>query len=222
MSNKFFNDETHESWGMIGLYHAQSGGSELFGSDVSHHNVMNLTIKQGQCARSLGHDWYSGGELLIEVTLSANQFADLLTNANVGDGVPCTIRYRKDKGAVEYKPQTPKIETLYAEADEYAENALANIDKSIEKIKELLAKGKIPKQVGQEILDTISRAKSNLVGGGKDYFKKCAREDVDRMLVEAKREVQSYVDHKIYSTGIQALQEGFTSPALIEGKKDGE
>lgn len=220
MAKKLFEYETHESWGMIGLYHAQSSGSELFGSDVSHHNVMNLTIKQGQCARSLGHDWYMGNELLIEVTLSANQFADLLTNANVGDGVPCTIRYRKDKGAVKYKPQMPKIETIYAEANEYAENALSGIDESIEKIKALLASGKMPKQAGQDILNLISSAKSNLVGGGKDYFKKCAQEDVDRMLVEAKREVQSYVDHKIYSTGMQALQEGFTLPALIESKKE--
>lgn len=221
MSKNLFDYDTHESWGMIGLYHAQSSGSELFGSDVTHHNVMNLTIKQGQCARSLGHDWYIGNELLIEISLSANQFADLLTNANVGDGVPCTIRYRKDKGAVEYKPQTPKIETIYAEADEYAENALASIDESIEKIKALLASGKMPKQAGQEILNSILGARSNLVGGGKDYFKKCAREDVDRMIVEAKREVQSYVDHKIYSTGIQALQEGFTAPALLEeGKND--
>lgn len=220
MSNKFFDYETHESWGMIGLYHAQSSGSELFGSDVTHHNVMNLTIKQGQCARSLGHDWYMGGELLIELSLSSNQFADLLINANIGDGVPCTIKYRKDKGAVEYKPQAPKIETIYAEANEYAESALSGIDESIDKIKALLASCKMPKQAGQDILNAIERAKSNLVGDGKEYFKKCAREDVDRMIVEAKREVQSYVDHKIYSTGIQALQEGFISPTLIEDKKD--
>jgi hypothetical protein len=43
----------------------------------------------------LGQDWYHGSlrKELIEVELSAAQFAGLLTTMNIGSGVPCTIRH---------------------------------------------------------------------------------------------------------------------------------
>ena len=60
------------------------------------------------------------------------------------------------------------------------------------------------------------RIYSSLVGGSKEFFKKQAKQEVNDMVVEAKRQVQSYVDNKIYSTGLKMLQNGFMSPQLIE------
>ena len=62
----------------------------------------------------------------------------------------------------------------------------------------------------------MSNAYSSLVGGSKEFFKKQVKREVEDMVVEAKRQVQSYVDNKIYSTGLKMLQDGFTSPQLIE------
>ena len=107
--------KTHDSWGMVGICHQHHGGRQLFGSDVTNYNTICLRIKTAQCSRELGRDWIMGDKTLVEITLSANQFADLLTNANVGDGVPCTIEYVADKGMIKYQPQKPKIEIIEEE-----------------------------------------------------------------------------------------------------------
>ena len=38
------------------------------------------------------------------------------------------------------------------------------------------------------------------------------------MVTEAKRQVQEYVDSKIYSTGLQMLKDGYTPPQLLDGE----
>lgn len=212
--------ETHDSWGVVGIYHQHHGGRQLFGSDVTNYNTICLRIKTARCSRELGRDWIMGDENLIEIILSANQFADLLTNANIGDGVPCTIEYVTGKGSIKYQPQKPKLEIIEGERDALAEKALSNIHNSIAMIKELIEKKKISKTVGENILSYMNGALSSLVGGGKEFYKKQARSEIESMVTEAKRQVQSYVDDKIYSTGLQMLKDGFESPHLIEGEKE--
>ena len=217
--------ETHDSWGMVGICHQHHGGRQLFGSDVTNYNTICLRIKTAQCSRELGRDWIMGDKTLIEITLSANQFADLLTYSNIGDGVPCTIEYVREKGMIKYQPQKPKIEIIEQERDALAEKAVSDIHSSIAMVKELIDKKKISKTAGEELLFNMNGALSSLVGGGKEFYKKQARQEVEDMVTEAKRQVQSYVDNKIYSTGLQMLKDGFESPQLIEierGETDNE
>ena len=213
MNNEY---NTHDSWGMVGIYHQHHNGRELFGSDVTNYNTICLKIKTAQCSRDLGRDWIMGDKTLIEITLSANQFADLLTNANIGDGVPCTIEYVAGKGMIEYKPQKPKLEIIEEERNELAERTVNDLESSITMVKELITNKKLSKAVGEELLSKMKDAYSSLVGGGKEFFKKQAKQEVNDMVTEAKRQVQSYVDNKIYSTGLKMLQDGFISPQLIE------
>lgn len=212
--------EKHDSWGMVGIYHQHHCGKELFGSDVTNYNTICLKIKTAQCSRDLGRDWIMGDRTLIEINLSANQFADLLTNANIGDGVPCTIEYMAGKGMIEYKPQKPKLEIIEEERDELAESTVNDLKSSIAMVEELIANKKISQSTGKELLSKVKGAYSSLMGGSKEFFKKQAKQEVNDMVVEAKRQVQSYVDNKIYSTGLKMLQDGFVSPQLIENKTE--
>lgn len=212
--------EKHDSWGMVGIYHQHHGGRELFGSDVINHNTICLKIKTALCYRDLGRDWTMGDKTLVEISLSANQFADLLTNANMGDGVPCTIEYMAGKGMIEYKPQKPKFEIIEEERDELAEKTVSNLKSSIAMVKELIANKKLSKSAGEELLSKMGDAYSSLAGGSKEFFKKQAKQEINNMVVEAKRQVQSYVDNKIYSTGLKILQDGFVPPQLIENKTE--
>ena len=211
--------ERHDSWGMVGIYHQHHGGRQLFGSDVTNYNTICLKIKTAQCSRELGRDWIMGDKTLIEITLSANQFADLLTNANIGDGVPCTIEYVMNKGMIKYQPQKPKIKVIEEERDALSEKAVTDIQSSIAMVKELIEKKKISKTLGEELLFNMNGALSSLIGGGKEFYKKQAEQELENMVVEAKRQVQNYVDNKIYNTGLSMLKEGFKSPRLIENEE---
>lgn len=214
------NYEKHDSWGMIGLYHQHHGGRQLFGSDITNHNTICLRIKTALCCREFGRDWIMGDKNLIEITLSANQFADMLTNMNMGDGVPCTIEWVRGVGNIEYKPQKPKIEIIEEERNELAEKTVEDLQASIAIVKELVANKKLSKSAGEELLSKITGAYSSLVGGSKEFYKKQAKQEVENLVVEAKRQVQEYVDSKIYSTGLKILQDGFDAPRLIESEAE--
>lgn len=210
--------EKHESWGVVGLYHQYHNGRELFGSDVTNHSTICLKIKTAQCSRELGRDWIMGDETLIEISLSANQFADMLTNTNMGDGVPCTIEYVRGMGSIQYKPQKPKLEVIEEERDLLAESVVEHIQASISMVEDLVKNKKISKVAGDALIFNMRKAHSDLVGGGKEFYKKQAKQEVESMVVEAKRQVQEYVDSKIYSTGLQMLKDGFNAPILLDGE----
>jgi len=101
---------THESYGMLGFYRVQGTDRPLFGSSLKHNNTIRLTLKTGVHSRNLNRDWYYGGRTLFEVEMSASQFADLVSNMNVGDGVPVTIK-RKENELISECPFENKAET---------------------------------------------------------------------------------------------------------------
>ena len=133
--------EKDKSWGMVGFYRTYGGGKELFGSDVTNHNTIRLTIKHARKHRELGKDWTMGDDIICEVELSALQFAELLTNMNVGDGVPCTIKYTREDGCIEYKNEKNKIAVIQEERSEQIDKASSNLQEVITQLNELINMG---------------------------------------------------------------------------------
>ena len=212
----FDNFETDKSWGMVGLYRTYGNARELFGSDVTNQNTIRLCLKEGQCQRHLGHTHYIGGKLIAEIELSSNQFADLLTNMNVGDGIPCTIKWLREEGAIPYKSQTPKLEILNKEIEDRVDSAVENLSKSIEQLTTLINSGKLSKKVGEDLLRTLTNSYSALAGSNKQFYINQAKKELEDIVTEAKSQVQQYVDNKVYSIGIKAIEKGFSAPELID------
>jgi len=77
--------ESHPSYGMVSFNRQQqTPPANLFGSSIKHQTLISLTIRRGTKERDLSRDWYFGGEELIEVLLSPNQFAEAITHMNMG------------------------------------------------------------------------------------------------------------------------------------------
>lgn len=214
-------EETHASWGMVGLYHTQGGERQLFGSDVSNHNTVVLEVKHAKKERSLGRDWTMGTDTICKVELSALQFAELLTNMNVGDGVPCTVRYTRTDGYIKYKPETSKIDVIYEERDAIVDRASSSLHEVKTEIAELIANKKIAKSVGVELLQKLSGALSDLEGSNFEFYRKCATEEIDKMVVEAKSQISEYVAAKIYSVGLETLMQGADVTPKLNGEIEG-
>src|SRR6185312_8767541 len=85
--------EEHESYGVVGFNRVTGNPGSLFGSSINHSNFIRLRISRAAREWHLSTYWYRDREQLIELDLSAAQFADLITSMNVGVGVPCTLRY---------------------------------------------------------------------------------------------------------------------------------
>ena len=213
----FEKEETHASWGMVGLYHTQGGERQLFGSDVSNHNTIILRVKHAKKERALGRDWTMGTDTICEVELSSLQFAELLTNMNIGDGVPCTVRYTRTDGCIQYKPETSKIDVIYKERDAVVDRASSSLQEVKAELAELVNNKKISKSIGNELLHKLSSALSDLEGDNFDFYKKQASREVDKMVVEAKSQISEYVAAKIYSVGLETLMNGADITPKLNG-----
>lgn len=95
------NDETfkHEGFGMIsiGRVHCGGSGQVLYGSNVSHHEYIQLKISTGYLNRHLNRDWFHEDKTLIEINLSPVQFAEMISVGMNNGSTPCTLTWFNGK-----------------------------------------------------------------------------------------------------------------------------
>lgn len=198
--------KTDKSYGMIQACKISGGDGKFFGSDVSAYSYIEITLRQGSIKRELGHDWYSAEKDLITVKLTPIQWAEFLTTMNVGYGVPCTVT-RVGCEHVPFKDvEKTKIETMEEEIDAESEKLVDVLSSARSIVMELLASNKISKTVGKDLLFKIEGPLSKLREGNKSFYAERRKEEVAKMVTAAKAEVEAFITHKVYSTGIQALK----------------
>ena len=220
MGNDFKGRITDKSYGLIGASRVSSSafGRELFMSDVTVNNFIELKISQASVSRGYGRDWTSAEKSIIKVYITPVQWAEMLTCLNVGDGVPCTIAFTENDGYIKYKPLPSKIDMIEQESVKELDKAQENIKDVISVLESAKGKGSLTKKQIAECIETLK--KSQYVSSNTSFIREQAKEEIGRMVTQAKAQVSEFIDHKIYSTGINALKEGFVSPELIEERKE--
>lgn len=89
----------HESYGIINVSRI-SGGVKLFGTvQDTHTTFISLRIQRARADKSefdaalrVHEDYGNKDRDIVEVMLSAAQWAELLSSVSAGTGVPCTLR----------------------------------------------------------------------------------------------------------------------------------
>jgi hypothetical protein len=197
--------ETHPAFGMIGIARVScTPGQVLFGSAVKHGNFLELTIKEAERNASNSKDWFFARRELIKVAISGTQLGDLLTSMNVGDGVPCTITRFNGEG----RPPIEEFSTIQQEAQQQMKEQLDRLfeasKQTLEKAKAVVEKG-APKKADREELLSLLTQLSYGIGSNLDFAGRCFDEKVEKMVTQAKGEVETFISSKIYSAGLKAL-----------------
>jgi hypothetical protein len=211
---------SHESYGMIGFHRICGGGGQnLFGSQLKDHpSRIMLTIHTCERRHSLGRDWYHAEKKIIEIDMSNIQFADLITNMNIGDGVPCTLRMINGK----------RLESPPAVENE-AEAVRINFGNDLEKLKgdliglqnkakQILGQsGTINKASKEELLSLVSTICQE-VTSNLPFVLESFQEAVEKTTSVAKSEIVAFASNIATMTGVQQLKEigADTNTKLIE------
>lgn len=214
-------EREHPSYGIVRISRITGGTSaiRLFGSPLAHHyGTIRLTIGKGTWTHGLHHDRFYGpisGEH-IEIEMSAAQFADMITNLNMGGGTPCTIR----RLAGVHIPEGPDYAT---EAEHIRDNFEGSLDKYKakartyrKKIEELT--GKLTSKARDEIrvaLDVIEQQLADNV----PFVVKQFQEATSRITTAAKAEVDSFVTGVVRAAGLEAIADGRLPGLLPSGEK---
>lgn len=205
----FGEKQEHESYGMIGLSNVSCGGGvSLFGSSIKHDRVIRLRIKRADVERDLHREWYYGHESIVEVELSSSQFAEFITTPNVGDGIPCTIRYVEGK-QMEDPPYRGQNEIFNNELQKDFADAMSDADGLITDVREVLnSKGPMKVTEKKELLSKLDKLVQHIKSNMPFLHKQFTR-SMDKTVTAAKAEIESFYTSTIMKMGKKALESGY-------------
>jgi hypothetical protein len=203
------NIQRHPSFGMIGFSRVSCRpGQLLFGSSIKPMSFIRMTITQGEKEYRYGNDFYFGHGVLAEVDLSPAQFAELLTNMNVGTGVPCTINFIDGKPVVKFKEEDETKETR--EVLKTIKERGGKITEPLEDleiaIKNHISSGAIKKKHGEPLLGLLQSMKQE-VNSNLPFYLEQLEESAEKVVLAKKAEMDAYYIHAITKLGIDKLQE---------------
>ena len=205
----------HPSFGMIGISNQSCNKSiPLFGSSIKHDRFISLRIKKACVTRNLHQEWFNGNDTIIEVILSKSQFTELITSFNIGDGVPCTIRYAE----CELKEEPPYIgqnEVFAEEVQEEFSKVMKDSDEIVKYAEDILTKkGNIKAQDKEELLRKIRRLQMNVKSNIPFLHRQFTRA-MNKTVSIAKQEIEGFYTNTIMKLGKKALDK-LNAPSVPE------
>jgi len=217
----FGEKQEHESYGLIGINNIQcSNGVSLFGSSIKHNRMIRLRISRAIVERNLSQEWFFGRETVIEIDLSSAQFAQFITTPNIGDGVPCTIRYVEGNKMEDppYRGQNEifnqELQTDFLKAMEGADSLISDADAMLE------SKGPL-KVADKKILHNKLKMLVQHIKANMPFLHKQFTRSMDKTVVSAKAEIENFYTSTIMKMGKKALEESNKeNQFLIEEDKE--
>lgn len=139
--------------------------------------------------------------------MSYSQFAEAITSFGCGTGIPCTIRYTEKDGRI---PECDFVSKREQFTDEFKTQTNKAMQKSKELIDEVAAlfesKKNLTKKDKEVILMKLNMLNSDIgsnIGFVADQF----NEQMDKTVMEAKGEIESFYQNKINAIASAALVE---------------
>jgi len=218
MENEYKVEETkfgvktaHPSYGTLLFNRAYGGKIPLFGSSIEHSNVITMELRHADITRGLNRDDIFGNKPIAIVEMSYSQFAEAITAFGQGTGVPVTIRYTEKDGRIPSCDFIGKREQFTGEFKEQTSKAMKKSEELIEEVAELFSSKKaLTKTDKENILKKLNMLKSD-IGSNIEFIADQFNEQMDKTVMEAKGEIESFCQNKINS---------IASGSLVEHRED--
>ena len=194
----------HPSFGMISLGRVHGKSGYLFGTEIQSDNFIELTLSKAILKRDLTNDWFHEKETLFKVKMSPNQFSELMTNLNTSPGIPVTIEQINGEWVEQCTDMESKKEFTHKMFRQRMANWIADINKRSKEAEQIINKKTLSKDDQFKLKffyeSMISEVKNNI-----PFFAKCFQEVMDKVVLDAKTEIDSAMLHAITKAGMEAL-----------------
>lgn len=207
------NEKHHPSYAVVRLSHRHGGGQSFFGSNIKCDSYIGLTISRAYEYRRLSENRYMDKEELIELRLTPNQFAELLTSMNAGVGVPATIEHI-NRERVEDPPVESEMDTYKEEIEEQGRDA----KEAVLELKQLLSEIKMTKKDQDRVRGAFCKVE-NEVFLNMPFVVSQAKECIDKTITEAKGVIDSFWTGVVTRLGLKSLENKENIVKLLEEEK---
>lgn len=195
----------HPSHGMVSLSRG-SGDRRLFGSHMEKHGTwVTLRVKRAETKFEHGQRFIHARGSVCEVVLSAAQFAELITNMNVGEGVPCTLRWTQQDGNIEEPPAEVSAQSIIREDFAAGIGGLAGRLREARAVA-LAALDKVPEKTRKAVMAGFDAALRETVDAAPfavEQFQRATK----AAETAARAELDAMVTHVATRLGLVALQD---------------
>jgi len=207
---------THESYGMIGINRQTGGNRSLFGSSIKHNTQICIRIKHAEVKRHLHQEWYyANGAPIVEILLSPDQFSQMITNPNVGSGVPCTITFAENR-EMDPPPYEGMNEIFNNEIKKEFDTALEMAWELTESAQLMLGeKGPIKVSDKKTLSGKIFALRQHIQDNMPFLHKQYCRA-MNKTVTAAKAEIEEFYTNMVMKMGRKALEEGVPKKPEIE------
>lgn len=210
------NKETHPSYATLQFNRTHGGATNLFGSSIQHKDTITMRVRNASIDRHLNQDWILGEDVIVECEMSYSQFAEAITSMNQGTGVPVTLRYHRGEGRIENCPFVNKRNQFEEEFAKKIDGANEKINELTKEIATLFSEKKnISKSDREEILCKLNKIQQE-IGSNTKFIYSQFNEQMDKTVMEAKGEIESFMQNKINSIASIGLVEYKNEFAKVE------
>lgn len=210
------NEIQHESFGMMGFSRITAHGEVLHGSELKHNTIIAMRLHHAIKRREYGRDWHHAQSQIVEVYMSQNQFSEMITSMNMGDGIPVTIKATERDGHMESPDFASPIELNRSDFKEAAAGAVADAETLLATMRELLGKSGTVKKADREELIKKAEKVVREIGANMPYMEECFEKSMDGVVTDAKGTIEAFYQHRVVEAGLNALADGIqvTAPKL--------
>lgn len=211
--------ETHESYGLVSFSRVFGHSGFMFGSDVLSENFIELRIAHGEKVYDDGHCfYYHPNDEIIRVKMTNTQFAELLTNMNVGDGIPCTIERLNGKVINQQKEMPDSLlqefkKTYMGKSKEI----LNSLNDTKDELCRLIDKKNLTKNDQERMKGLVSKYITE-IRCNMPYFINQYKEETANVVQRARTEIDAALQGAVIRAGVKAL--GVQMNNKIESNKD--
>lgn len=204
---KFGTKTSHPSYGTLLFNRAYGGKTPLFGSSIEHSNVITMELRHADITRGLNRDDIFGNKPIVKVEMSYSQFAEAITSFGQGTGIPVTIRYTEKDGRIPSYNFVSKREQFTGEFKEQTNKAMEKSKELINDVIELFSSKKtLTKADKENILKKLDMLNSD-IGSNIGFIADQFNEQMDKTVMEAKGEIESFCQNKINAIANASLIE---------------
>lgn len=198
---------THPSYGTLAFSRRTGGATPLFGSSIERRDTIAMTLYHADITRSLHEDRIYGNKVIAEVEMSYSQFAEAISSMNMGTGVPVTVRWTEKDGKIPPCDFISKREQFVDEFKEARKKATDESQQIIKDVMELFSQKKaLTKADKDAILNKLHHLNMD-IGCNMDFIADQFNEQMDKTVMEAKGEIESFMQNKVNTIASAALVE---------------
>ena len=208
----------HPSFGMLRFSRIHGRSGYLFGTEIQADNYIQLELSLGELQRDLSNDWYHDRDTMFRIKMSPNQFSELITTLNIGSGVPVTIEEVMGEKIEQCNDMESKKTYTHNQFKQRMAEFMSEINSKYKEAEQIINKKNLSKD-DQEKLKWFYQRMSQEVKQNIPFFVKCFQEVMDKVVLDAKSEIDSALLHSVVSAGIEALGININKPDKSIGDK---